>query len=261
MASASAPRNRLVYTVSRFAMLCVSRLWFRLRTEGSEHLPSEGPVLLVGNHASYLDPPLMGMGVGRQVNFLAQAGLASFAPLRWWLRQVGVTLIDRDAPSKDAMRWVGSRLKAGEVVGIFPEGTRSSDGCVMPFKGGVEFLVRRSKATGLGSRGRARSSCALVSRGAPSKCSPPAALRRCVVASQSSPERLSAWGASSRLRPLIQLHLLSIPRARRPCRRARRTNPLTEGREPLSRQPATGWSGRRNVIAARRVVARLFIPD
>ena len=147
MASASAPRSRLVYTVSRFAMLCVSRLWFRLRTEGSEHLPSEGPVLLVGNHASYLDPPLMGMGVGRQVNFLAQAGLASFAPLRWWLRQVGVTLIDRDAPSKDAMRWVGSRLKAGEVVGIFPEGTRSSDGCVMPFKGGVEFLVRRSKAT------------------------------------------------------------------------------------------------------------------
>ena len=63
------------------------------------------------------------------------------------VRQVGVTLIDRDAPSKDAMRWVGGRLKAGEVVGIFPEGTRSSDGHVMPFKGGVEFLVRRSKAT------------------------------------------------------------------------------------------------------------------
>ncbi|MEC8252354.1 MAG: lysophospholipid acyltransferase family protein [Planctomycetota bacterium] len=140
-------RNRLVYTVSRFAMLCVSKVWFRLRTEGSAHLPSDGPVLLVGNHSSYLDPPLMGMGVGRQVNFLAQAGLGSFGPLRWWLRQVGVTLIDRDAPSKDAMRWVGGRLKAGEVVGIFPEGTRSGDGRVMPFKGGVEFLVRRSKAT------------------------------------------------------------------------------------------------------------------
>ena len=67
-------RNRLVYTVSRFAMLCVSKVWFRLRTEGSAHLPSDGPVLLVGNHSSYLDPPLMGMGVGRQVNFLAQAG-------------------------------------------------------------------------------------------------------------------------------------------------------------------------------------------
>lgn len=142
-----AARNRFVYAVSRAAMLLVSKLWFRFSAEGAEHLPAEGPVLLVGNHASYLDPPVMGMSVGRQVNFLAQAGLASFGPLRWWLRQVGVTLINRDAPSKDAMRWIGQRLKAGEVVGLFPEGTRSYDGKVSPFKSGVEFLARRSKAT------------------------------------------------------------------------------------------------------------------
>ena len=77
----------------------------------------------------------------------AQAGLASFGPLRWWLRQVGVTLINRDAPSKEALRVIGNSLKAGEVVGIFPEGTRSRDGRLLPFKSGVEFLVRRSKAT------------------------------------------------------------------------------------------------------------------
>ena len=142
-----APRNRFVYAVSRAAMLLIAKVWFRLRTEGSEQLPTTGPVLLVGNHASYLDPPLMGMSIRRQVNFLAQAGLASFPPLRWWLRQVGVTLINRDAPSKDAMRWVGARLKAGEVVGMFPEGTRSRDGRLQPFKSGVAFLVRRSKAT------------------------------------------------------------------------------------------------------------------
>ena len=140
-------RSHFWYVVSRAMLLFAGKLWFRFETEGSERMPKEGPVLLVGNHASYLDPPMMGMGLSRQVNYLAQAGLGSFGPLRWWLRQVGVTLINRDAPSKEAMRIIGNSLKAGEVVGIFPEGTRSRDGRVLPFKSGVEFLVRRSKAT------------------------------------------------------------------------------------------------------------------
>jgi 1-acyl-sn-glycerol-3-phosphate acyltransferase len=59
---------------------------------------------------------------------------------------VGVTLIDRDAPSKEAMRVIADQLRAGEVVCIFPEGTRSRDGAVAPFRTGVEFLVRRTGA-------------------------------------------------------------------------------------------------------------------
>ncbi|MCK5940611.1 MAG: 1-acyl-sn-glycerol-3-phosphate acyltransferase [Planctomycetes bacterium] len=140
-------RSRFWWYASKWAVLLFSKLWFRVAQQGAENLPQEGAVLLVANHASYLDPPMVGITASREVNFLAQAGLASFAPLRWWLRQVGVTLIDRDAPSKEAMRLIGGCLKAGEVVGIFPEGTRSRDGSVMPFKSGVEFLVRRSKAT------------------------------------------------------------------------------------------------------------------
>ena len=139
-------RSRLWWYASKWAVLLFSKLWFRHRCEGSEQVPAEGPVLLVANHASYLDPPMVGISTKREVNFLAQAGLAVFPPLRWWLAQVGVTLIDRDAPSKDALRMLGNSLRAGEVVGIFPEGTRSRDGSVAPFKSGVEFLVRRSKA-------------------------------------------------------------------------------------------------------------------
>ena len=90
---------------------------------------------------------MVGITATRWVGFLAQAGLASFAPCRWWLAQVGVTLIDRNAPSTAAMRLVADCLKGGEVVGIFPEGTRSSDGSIAEFKGGVEFLVRRTKTT------------------------------------------------------------------------------------------------------------------
>jgi 1-acyl-sn-glycerol-3-phosphate acyltransferase len=123
-----------------------SRLYFRLRIEGRERLPATGPVLIVANHASYLDPPMIGVSASRWVAFLAQAGLAKFGPIRWWLAQCGVTLIDREAPSKDAMRLIADCLRAGEVVGIFPEGTRSADGAVAPFRTGVEFLVRRSGA-------------------------------------------------------------------------------------------------------------------
>ena len=140
-------RSVFWWTVSRFLVLVFSKVWFRVRCEGADKLPKEGGVLLVANHSSYLDPGMVGITATRWVGFLAQAGLASLAPCRWWLSQVGVTLIDRDAPSKQAMRLISECLKAGEVVGLFPEGTRSKDGSVGVFKGGVEFLVRRTKTT------------------------------------------------------------------------------------------------------------------
>lgn len=140
-------RSPFWWTVSRTALWLFAKLWLRMRSEGAEQVPASGPVLLVANHTSYLDPPLVGSTCKRWVAFLAQAGLARFAPMRWWLRQVGVTLIDRDAPSTAALRLVADSLAAGEVVGIFPEGTRSRDGAVAPFRSGVEFLVRRTGAT------------------------------------------------------------------------------------------------------------------
>jgi 1-acyl-sn-glycerol-3-phosphate acyltransferase len=139
-------RSWFWWNLSKACVLGFSRLWFRLRIEGRENVPMSGPVLLVANHSSYLDPPMLGISCRRWIGFLAQSGLAGFPPFRWWMRQVGVTLIDRDAPSKDTMRLVADCLKAGEVVSIFPEGTRSRDGTVGPFRTGVEFLVRRTGA-------------------------------------------------------------------------------------------------------------------
>lgn len=139
-------RSPFWWALSKYSVLVFSRVWFRLRIEGRDQLPTAGPVLLVANHTSYLDPPMVGISCRRWVGFLAKAGLAGFAPMRWWLAQVGVTLIDRKAPSKAAMRLVADALKAGEVVCVFPEGTRSVHGRIAPFQSGVEFLVRRTGA-------------------------------------------------------------------------------------------------------------------
>lgn len=139
-------RSPFWWWLSKRLVLGYCRIWHRLRIENRDVVPASGPVLLVANHASYLDPPLVGISCRRWVGFLAQAGLAKLGPLRWWLRQVGVTLIDRSAPSKDALRLVADCLAAGEVVGLFPEGTRSRDGELGAFRNGVEFLVRRTGA-------------------------------------------------------------------------------------------------------------------
>lgn len=142
----SVARSAFWWNFSKYAVMAFCKVWFRHSVEGRENVPDHGAVLLVANHSSYLDPPLVGISTRRWVGFLAQAGLAGFAPLRWWMAQVGVTLIDRNAPSKDAMRLVADNLAAGQAVGIFPEGTRSRDGAVSAFRTGVEFLVRRTGA-------------------------------------------------------------------------------------------------------------------
>lgn len=135
-----------VYGFSKWLLRVWARVWLRLRLEGMNNAPKTGAVLVVGNHTSYLDPPLLGCGMPRPVLYLAQKGLAKFPPLRWWLRNVGVGLIDRDAPSKDVLRALSNALADGACVAMFPEGTRSSDGLVAPFRSGVEFLVRRTGA-------------------------------------------------------------------------------------------------------------------
>lgn len=148
-APSSSPHSHsgLVYGLSKALVWCWSKLWLRFSIVDAHHVPLTGPVLIVANHTSYLDPPLLGTASPRYVQFLAQAGLAKVGPLRWWMAKVGVALIDRSAPSKDVLRMLSEALEAGGCVGLFAEGTRSHDGSVGPFRSGVEFLVRRTGAT------------------------------------------------------------------------------------------------------------------
>lgn len=111
----------LIYWLSKALLYTCNKVWLRLAVEGAHHVPRTGPVLIVANHASYLDPPVLGCATRRVVQFLAQSGLAKRGLLRWWLQKVGVVLIDRKAPSKDALRFCPKPLHRAAVSDCSPK--------------------------------------------------------------------------------------------------------------------------------------------
>lgn len=115
------------------------------RATGQNNIPQAGGGILASNHQSYLDPVLVGIGLSRPVYFLAKQEL--FTANRLFGLLISLTNavpLNRDATSTDIMRKAIGLLKEGKLIVVFPEGTRTSDGNVAPFKGGVTFLAQKS---------------------------------------------------------------------------------------------------------------------
>jgi 1-acyl-sn-glycerol-3-phosphate acyltransferase len=117
-------------------------VWFRMRVEGLEHVPMEGGALLCANHQSYLDILVVGASVPRHVTFVARDTLADWAWLAFVMRRCGAILIRRGTSDRAAIRAMSECLKAGSIVAIYPEGTRSLDGRLGTFKGGAVMAAR-----------------------------------------------------------------------------------------------------------------------
>jgi len=138
--------NMFMYHASRFVTRMVAKLLFGYTTKGLEHFPKSGPVLIVANHASFLDPALLGTSSPRIIRFLARATLANHRLLGWWMRSVGTLLIDREAPSHRALEAGVEVLRDGGVFAVFPEGTRSATGAVGEFKRGPLLMIKQTGA-------------------------------------------------------------------------------------------------------------------
>ena len=113
---------------------------------GKEHVPAAGPVLLVSNHQSHLDPVLVGVACPRQIKALARRSLF-VGPFGWLLRSVGAVPLDRERSAVGGLKATLRLLKDGHVVLVFPEGTRTKDGSLGPMMAGFCALARRSRAT------------------------------------------------------------------------------------------------------------------
>ncbi len=124
------------------------RLTFRPRAEGLEHIPADGPALLVANHLSFLDDLLLPLVIpGRKVVFLGKAEYFEKWYLRWFYRGANVIPVRRGggSASEAALRAGIEALRGGKLVGIFPEGTRSPDGRLYRGKTGVARMVLEAR--------------------------------------------------------------------------------------------------------------------
>ena len=120
-------------------------IWHRLRIRGVENIPNEGGVLLASNHASFLDPPVVGVGYRkRPVHFMARDTLWNSKFGTWWMTKVGCIPVSRGTGDLKALKTTIKMLKEGKVVSMFPEGTRTENGELQEAKGGIGFIIEKS---------------------------------------------------------------------------------------------------------------------
>lgn len=134
------------YMVFWTAYSCVFKIFFRWELVGVEHVPRTGGAILAVNHSSLLDPPLGGVGLSRKIWFLGRASLIKNRFVDFLMKCQHMIPITRGEADLGAMKKIIALIKSGEIVLMFPEGTRSVDGSLGPGKEGIGVFVRHAKA-------------------------------------------------------------------------------------------------------------------
>jgi cytidylate kinase len=142
---ASAPRSRLYDFCKPIAVAIMRALW-RLEGHGMEHVPASGPVLLVSNHSSVLDPALVGGVAPRQLTFLAKAELFAVPGFGRFIRALNAWPVRREGADAAALRTALRALEQGSALLVFPEGTRGEEGRLREPKPGAALLAGLSGA-------------------------------------------------------------------------------------------------------------------
>lgn len=143
--------NYTAYRCVQALLRGLGRVVWRVRAEGRENVPRTGPIVLATTHESFLDPLLVGAFCPRHTWYMARRTLFYRGDRRsrfltWFGGLWGIIEVDREGTGLGALRAAEAKLLEGEMVLIFPEGTRSRDGEVQDFRPGVGLLVRRTGA-------------------------------------------------------------------------------------------------------------------
>ena len=135
----------LAYAISNGAFRGLLKALSQWKVVGKEAIPPKGPLLVVSNHLSNVDPPLLAVSLPRRLHFMAKRGMFKGPVVAAFLRAYGAYPLDRDGQDVAALRWSLRLLKEEGTLVVFPEGTRSPEGLMRGLPG-VALLAVRSQA-------------------------------------------------------------------------------------------------------------------
>ncbi len=122
----------------------IFRFLFRGKRKGISNVPKTGGVVVVSNHGSHLDPPILGHALGRPVAFMAKAELFRIPILSFIISSCGAYPVNRGVGDREALKIASNRLIEGWATGVFLDGTRQDDGRVNNPKAGAALLAART---------------------------------------------------------------------------------------------------------------------
>ncbi len=136
----------MLYNFGRLVFAIYIRTVFRLRVHGLENLPGRKPFILCCNHISMIDPMTVGVAIPARykIKYMAKSELFKIPVVSFLIRNVGAFPVNRREADYTAIKWAYRILEEGEVLGIFPEGTRSSTGDLQKAFNGAALIAVRS---------------------------------------------------------------------------------------------------------------------
>lgn len=138
-------RPSLLYRFGIWLVTTLMRLFGRVSLRGLEHVPSSGPLLVVSNHLSSIDPHVVAAVIRLHIVFMAKEELFRW-PLHYISNWYGAIPVRRGEADREAIRMALELLAEGKAIGVFPEGTRSRSGRLGPGHAGAGLLALRSGA-------------------------------------------------------------------------------------------------------------------
>jgi 1-acyl-sn-glycerol-3-phosphate acyltransferase len=137
---------RWLYFIGWSGTRLLYRLYFGVRVYHPERVPPTGPVILASNHSSFLDPPLVGQGITRDMHYLARESLFRFPLFGAVLHGVNAVPVDREGGGARGLRIILDRLQGGAAILLFPEGTRGTTAHLQPARSGIGLIIVKSSA-------------------------------------------------------------------------------------------------------------------